>query len=150
MEMSDTMPKAYSELKAKGPSTRDDIECTNFTPKSRQMGVTKFRPNSSTSGSSLSDGQPKTIYYIDDFHDEVEVVQAWLDANQHVVENSTNHALHHRIAVYGEDFKAASREILCPKAPPNLSYRGGSKSTCPACGAERVVVRDHLADCPEL
>lgn len=144
-----TVSSVHEYLLDHGPSTRDELP---YIPQSndRQAGVQAFNP-SARHGDSRGGHNQRRIYYVGGAHDPIEVIEAWLDANEVIAETANAWQLHHRISAYGVEWKDASREMIGPFDDivdgGNIPASGG---TCPLCGEsyERALA-DHLPECGE-
>lgn len=143
------MTDAYTTLLNNGPTPGPELEPA-ITSEQRQDGIQNFNPDSPRNGGSTpGSGTTAGVYYIRGKHDPETVVELWLEINSNKVSRMSNWALHKRIASAGDEFKAASRELIEFDREFNPG-NGTTKRPCPFCGADDIKsIPIHLPKCEE-
>jgi len=137
----------WTKLSNEGPQPASEL--SKITIKLREDGVKKFKPKSSVAGESLSgSGQSPTIYYIEHKHKPKTVIQTWLNEHPAVQNELSAWAIHSRISEYGDEWKAASRELLGPFHQTGGDNSDSYSGTCNLCEKEyQNTLAHHLPEC---
>jgi hypothetical protein len=129
---------------------------TNVATRHRAVGVYSFtiQGGSGSDGISLPE-QLQKVYYLDD-HTPSEVILAFLETNEELVDKATPKGLVRRFGGHGSEWRTAARRVLSQEFDL-LEYDGKPESRsepkkvkCWRCGEFIADLQRHLSDeCPE-
>ena len=118
----------YQRLLDEGPFAMSDVSVQN-----RIKGIAKFNVDDTS------------VWYIVDEHTEVEVLEAWIDANDY---DKTSWSVYQRVCRQGPQWRRAAKDVF----DVTRNVQGGfsmPKHTCSLCGKEDIThLAKHLPECP--
>ncbi len=125
-------------LEANGPAPGSDLP-TEVAARHRAVGVHSFTIRGARNGAGASFGkQVVAVYHLKE-HPPAEVIDAFLEANEHLIEHGTPNGLVRRFGGHGPAWRDAARTVLeeeygMPTGDPGPDSRGSpQKVKCPRC-----------------